>query len=211
MPDSSGSGGTRERPPQKLDTSRARSAGRTSVPSENVGRRLHAGHFAFIRAVVQGVDTAAAWDRYLRIEGESSDGRAVRSTITWIRDEFAAAAQRHARFGVARLVRLDTARLSQAGDRIPSLEAFALDQGLEDFSEAEQLEAYQAGTGTSSGARAGGSASSSGSSRRWPGSSRWSASLMAPRVPSPSRRARATACRPGSTHCSPATCVAQVC
>ena len=99
-----------------------------------------------MRAVVQGVDVAAAWDRYLRIEGESSDARAVRSTIAWIRDEFAAAAQRHARYGVARLVRLDSARLAAGGahTRVPALEEFALERGLEDFSQAEQLEAFEA-------------------------------------------------------------------
>ena len=97
-----------------------------------------------MRAVVQGVDVAAAWDRYLRIEGESADARAVRSTIAWIRDEFSAAAQRHARYGVARLVRLDNARLdASAQTRVPALEDFALERGLEDFSQAEQLEAFE--------------------------------------------------------------------
>ena len=113
--------------------------------SDSRNRRLHAGHFAFMRAVVQGVDVTAAWDRYLRVEGESSDARAVRSTIAWIRDEFAAAAQRHARYGVARLVRLDSARLaSGAQGRVPALEDFALERGLEDFSQAEQLEVFEA-------------------------------------------------------------------
>jgi integrase len=123
----------------------ARASGRDPAPPTNLlGRRLHAGHFAFMRAVVQGVDVAAAWDRYLRIEGESSDARAVRSTVAWIRDEFAAAAQRHARYGVARLVRLDSARLASGQRRVPSLDEFALDQGLEDFSQAEQLVAFEA-------------------------------------------------------------------
>jgi len=34
-------------------------------------RKLHVGHFAFMRALVQGVDVQASWDRYLRIDGES--------------------------------------------------------------------------------------------------------------------------------------------
>jgi integrase len=108
-------------------------------------RRLQPAHFAFMRAVVQGVEPAAAWNRYLRVEGGPSDPRAIRATLAWIRDEFAAAAQRHARFGVARLVRLDTARLAPAPEvRLPSLEDFAADRGLLDFSEAEQLDAYEA-------------------------------------------------------------------
>jgi hypothetical protein len=114
-----------------------------TASSGSRNRRLHAGHFAFMRAVVQGVDVSAAWDRYLLIEGESSDARAMRSTMAWIRDEFAAA-QRHARYGVARLVRLDSARLAGAQARVPALEDFALERGLEDFSQAEQLEAFEA-------------------------------------------------------------------
>jgi site-specific recombinase XerD len=107
-------------------------------------RRLHVGHFAFMRAVVQGIDVAASWDRFLRIEGEHTDARVVRSTIAWIRDEFAAAAQRHARFGVARLVRLDAGRIGAAADAgVPTLEAFAAERGLEDFSQAEQVQAFE--------------------------------------------------------------------
>lgn len=110
-------------------------------------RKLHGGHFAFMRAVVQGVDVKASWDRYLRIEGEASDTRVVRSTIAWIRDEFAAAAQRESRFGVARLVRLDASRIGDAALQLPSLEDFAADRGLDDFSQAEQIAAYEAAYG----------------------------------------------------------------
>jgi hypothetical protein len=44
-------------------------------------RKLHVGHFAFMRAVVQGLDPRDSWDRYLRLEGEVSDQRTVRATI----------------------------------------------------------------------------------------------------------------------------------
>lgn len=109
------------------------------------GRRLHVGHFAFMRAVVQGVEVAASWDRYLAIERQASDARVVRATIAWIRDEFAAAAQRHARFGVARLVRLDAARLGAEADaKVPTLDEFAAARGLEDFSQREQIAAFEA-------------------------------------------------------------------
>src|ERR1700754_934253 len=45
-----------------------------------VGRRyqLHRGHFAFMRAYVQGLDLGAMWDRYMAIEGASTDMRSVR-------------------------------------------------------------------------------------------------------------------------------------
>ena len=107
-------------------------------------RKLHLGHFAFMRAVVQGLETRDSWDRYLRVEGEHEDVRNVRRTIQWIRDEFAAAAKRHDRFGTARLVQLDATQLLTAEPALPSLEDFAAEQGLLDFSEAEQLEHYEA-------------------------------------------------------------------
>lgn len=106
-------------------------------------RKLHRGHFAFMRALAQGIDERTSWDRYLRLEGEHTDLRVVRRTIAWIRDEFAAAARREQRPGTARLILLDPEQFSPATP-LPSLSDFALAQGLEDFSEAEQIEAYEA-------------------------------------------------------------------
>ena len=103
-------------------------------------RKLHRGHFAFMRGVVQGIDPTACWTRFLS-EGGSTDARIVRSTVAWIRDEFAAAAKREAKPGTARLVLLDAGHLAVDPAR-PTLEAFALEHGMEDFSAAEQLEAY---------------------------------------------------------------------
>lgn len=111
-------------------------------------RKLHLGHFAFMRAVVQGLDTRAAWDRYLRIEGEHDDIRNVRRMIAWIRDEFAAAAKRFDRFGTARLVQIDATRLADRAPVLPSLDDFAAARGLLEFSEAEQLEQYEAQYGS---------------------------------------------------------------
>ena len=54
-----------------------------------------------MRAVVQGLDLRDSWDRYLRLEGEATDLRTVRSTVAWIREEFAAAAQREDRFSTS--------------------------------------------------------------------------------------------------------------
>ena len=39
-----------------------------------------------MRALAQGLDERASWDRYLRLEGEHTDLRTVRRTIAWIRD-----------------------------------------------------------------------------------------------------------------------------
>ena len=105
-------------------------------------RKLHGGHFAFMRALAQGLDERASWDRYLRLEGEHTDLRTVRKTIAWIRDEFAAAARRENKPGTARLILLDAERIKSTPKQ-PTLAEFAQAQGMEDFSEAEQLEAYE--------------------------------------------------------------------
>ena len=115
-----------------------------SSATDRLPRQLRRAHFAFMRAVLQGLDEKQSWDRYLRSESEPADSRAVRRTIGWIKDEFAAAARREARPGTARLVRLDPERFSGEHKKLPSLEEFALERGLEDFSEAEQSEAFAA-------------------------------------------------------------------
>jgi site-specific recombinase XerD len=107
-------------------------------------RKLHVGHFAFMRSVVQGLDPRESWQRYFRIEGEASDPRTMRATIAWIRDEFAAAAKRQDRYGTARLVRLDATRIADPSLELPSLEAFAEAHGLEDERQADQVAAYEA-------------------------------------------------------------------
>lgn len=104
-----------------------------------------------MRALAQGLDERASWDRYLRLEGEHTDLRKVRRTIAWIRDEFAAAARREQKPGTARLILLDPDRFT-AAPPLPSLAEFAAAQGMEDFSEAEQIEAYEAAYKAESGA-----------------------------------------------------------
>ena len=107
-------------------------------------RKLHVGHFAFMRSVVQGLDPRGSWERYFRVEGEATDQRTVRATIAWIRDEFAAAAKRQDRHGTARLVRIDVSKIADPSLALPSLEAFAEARGLEDFAQADQVAAYEA-------------------------------------------------------------------
>ena len=97
-----------------------------------------------MRGLVQGLPLREMWERYLQVEGNSSDLRIVRSTIAWIRDAFAAAARREARFGMARLVLIDVSQLPADKQALPSLGEFAESRGLEDFSEAEQIEAFVA-------------------------------------------------------------------
>jgi site-specific recombinase XerD len=107
-------------------------------------RKLHVGHFAFMRSVVQGLDPRESWERYFRVEGEATDQRTVRATVAWIRDEFAAAAKRQDRYGTARLVRIDATRIADPSLELPSLEAFAETHGLEHERQADQIAAYEA-------------------------------------------------------------------
>ncbi|GHD05176.1 integrase [Pseudorhodoferax aquiterrae] len=113
-------------------------------------RKLGIAHFAFMRALVQGIALREAWDRYLQVEGLATDLRLVKGTIDWIRDAFAAAARREDRHGTARLILMDVRRLPDNEPAVPSLEDFAAERGLEDFSEAEQIEAFEAEFGKAS-------------------------------------------------------------
>jgi hypothetical protein len=113
-------------------------------------RHLHHGHFAFMRAVVQGLDAQDSWERYLSVEGEHRDSRTVRRTIQWIRDSFAAAARQEQRPGMARLILLEPDRFDDVAVP-PTLEEFAAQNGLEDFPEDEQIEAYQAAMAAATG------------------------------------------------------------
>ena len=131
--------------PGTPDTGVATSPGRANVRvGAALQRKLHVGHFAFMRAVVQGLDPRDSWERYFRVEGEATDQRTVRATIAWIRDEFAAAAKREDRHGTARLVRIDVSKIADPSLTLPSLEAFAESRGLEDFAQADQVAAYEA-------------------------------------------------------------------
>lgn len=95
-----------------------------------------------MRAVVQGVDARKAWNQYLKAEGERDDLRRMKSAIAQIRTEFAAAARREGKPGTARLVLID-ASVELVPAKLPTLEEFARERGMEDFSEAEQAEAYE--------------------------------------------------------------------
>ena len=113
-------------------------------------RRLGPAHFAFMRALAHGLSLADSWQRYMIIEGESSDPRLVASTLAWIRSEFSRAAAKEQRFGTARLLRLDASRIGVRELQLPSIEEFAQERGLEDEREADQIAAYEAAFGAAS-------------------------------------------------------------
>jgi site-specific recombinase XerD len=116
-------------------------------PRLQAALRLGPHHFAFMRALVQGIDRRQAFDRYLAGTAESTDERVIQSTTVSIRERLAAAASRETRPGMARLVRIDLrtigAREGGSERDLPSIEDFARDEGLEDERFADQLKAYQ--------------------------------------------------------------------
>jgi integrase len=104
--------------------------------------RLTAEHFAFMRAVVQGMNLAESWARYLG-QGEPGDRKRVRRTLVWIKDAFAAAARQHGQHGTVRLFSLDLSVRSPDSTGTPTLGEFVRAEELEGFSEAEQLGLYR--------------------------------------------------------------------
>ncbi|GAA7761590.1 MULTISPECIES: phage integrase family protein [Cupriavidus] len=105
--------------------------------------RLHRGHFAFLRAVAQGLSPRAMWARYLGDAGAFDDGPRVHRMAAWVRAELGAAAARGGDFARARLLRLELAP-PPSPDAPPTLAAFVAAQGLDGFGEAEQLAAWAA-------------------------------------------------------------------
>lgn len=126
--------------------SRHGSQAEKSSPRAITRQRLHRGHFAYFRGIVQGLAARPLWERYLADDVSAEDAQQVHRMSGWIRAELAAVAARGGDFARARLLRLD---LAPPDDRqLPSLDDFAVAKGLSDFSEAEQLLAYEEAFGT---------------------------------------------------------------
>ncbi len=117
----------------------------TGLPKPAVGSAdsLHVGHFAFMRAVVQGMDARESWTRYLQDQETSATAADIRQTIRRVRDAVAVTARRHGRPGTARLVALDLSKVAEVTAQVPPLAEFIHAHDLEEFSEAEQLQFYQ--------------------------------------------------------------------
>jgi site-specific recombinase XerD len=111
----------------------------------NPSQHLHATHFAFFRGLVQGLPVTDMWGRYLALEGDAQDERVVKRVTRQIREAFALLALRAGKPGSARLLRLDlrAARQTRDAQARPTLEEFILEHDLAEFSESEQVEAYE--------------------------------------------------------------------
>lgn len=105
--------------------------------------QFDAAHFAFLRAIVQGMDWQDSWQRYLRRGDLPPDEQTLRRTVSAIRSALKAAARRNNRPDAARLV-LASLRARGAPTTLPTLAEFVFAENLDGFSESEQLAAYTA-------------------------------------------------------------------
>jgi len=97
--------------------------------------------FAYLRALAEGVSAPTAAARYLGVEAPNHFKAAHKKAV----DEARTAARRHGDPGWRLLgIELDFGRgqTAVAGPRPPSLDEWAAEQGLEDFSQREQLQLY---------------------------------------------------------------------
>ena len=116
--------------------------------------QLTAGHFAFVRAVLQGVEPHASWSQYLDIDGRPATPHDIRQMMGNIRNAFAVASKQHRRPGTARLV-LSGLRIGDRKDSATTaLADFVAANALDGFSEVEQLAFYAQQFGTLSHKRA---------------------------------------------------------
>lgn len=126
------------------------------APADKVGRyhKLHRGHFTFMRAYVEGLDVPAMWERYMAINGDPTDPRSVRRGVRILREDLAAAARRFDQAEVEKLIAtiaVDIQTLpSVTPHKMPTLEEFVFERGLDGERESEQLAAFQEAYGTQS-------------------------------------------------------------
>ncbi len=106
-------------------------------------RKLHLGHFAFARAVIQGLDPAESYRNFLSSEADEGGPRSAATMIQWLRGEFAAAAKKADRPGTARLLYIDVSKIPAPKEKLPDLEDWVIENGYDGFSESEQLAAFQ--------------------------------------------------------------------
>jgi hypothetical protein len=116
----------------------------------NIATRIGKHHLAFMRAYVEGLSLPDIAERYLGIDPDAPAGLSLgKETLRWLRSQFLRAGKRSKKLPNPRLIFIAPERLHSAPSparqtSIPTLEEFVEEYGYDDFSEAEQLEAWQA-------------------------------------------------------------------
>lgn len=105
--------------------------------------RFHAGHVAFMRATIIGLDRREAERCYLGAEGGMTGPRAIARTVAQLRQVFAQTASAYGRYGLARLLRIDLTRAAGA-QPAPPFDVFVETRGLQDVPFDAQRAAFQA-------------------------------------------------------------------
>ena len=116
-----------------------RSSPNTATPFE---RRLGQPQLAFVRCWAEGLDLAAAWDRYLYVDG-AADARRARGELSRLLDQLRALARAHGRPEIAVLLRRDPQAIADKGPARPTLDEFRAQQETDFYSEAELQALYQ--------------------------------------------------------------------
>ena len=111
----------------------------TECPLTHPPALLGAGHFAFVRALLQGVDANACWNQYLAADGRPATRYDLRQAIESIRNSFAVVSRQHGRPGLARLVLSGLPLRERKHSTETALDDFVVANALDGFSEAEQL------------------------------------------------------------------------
>lgn len=72
---------------------------------------LNSGHFAFMSAYVQGLDTRERWVHCLSMHGLVTDVRVVKSEMRQLEQNLGAQSRWHAKLGIARLLEMEVQKL----------------------------------------------------------------------------------------------------
>lgn len=102
---------------------------------------------AFVRCWAEGLDLAAAWNRYLYVDG-SADARRARGELARLLDLLRGLARVHGRPEIAALLARDPEAIVERASPRPTLDEYRDRMPADFYSEAELIERYQAEFGT---------------------------------------------------------------
>lgn len=101
------------------------------------------GHFAFARAVIQGLSIERSFNHYLKMDEDGEGPRSGIATIRWLRREFVAVARKQARPGTARLMTIDVSQIPMIPAKLPDREVSATANDFEEESGSDVVRAYE--------------------------------------------------------------------
>ena len=100
-------------------------------------------HFAFLRALTEGVEPQSAWERYLVDDGPTPAGKRMEKAVASLRWLVSMLARRLGRADIAQALVFRRVSSHEASNSGADFDKFVVDSGLEDFSLDEQLWSFQ--------------------------------------------------------------------